>query len=649
VSPEQWTPWALTRALSPRGRVRIADQLGPDGFLNDYTATIPLTADEPSTPWAMPLTDPRGFFHYVCFDLDPGHGNAVYDAGRLAHWLDELNIDYVVARSGPTGGRHVWLSLADGTDAGVVATIGHLAAQLLPSLDITPLTNAATASVRPPGAPHRRSGRSEPIGSIAPLLARSVTVDQLQLLQDFLVDTAGARPLAPITASRGVAIDDAGYPHLVGPKRAVSPRIRDLLGQAPEGDMSRTQASVLAGCARARWRFADVHALLQVSPALEHARTRRTFGGRVPRTPDQAHRALQRAWQRAVEFVATNPTKGDGSDTEFHSRATATSAAIARVQNAANATPGRWGLTGTSTAQRATRGRYAERAVLDALCLFIAQAASEVIEADQRRLSQVTGYSHEACRLALHALRTPSTDDPESAWIVLVDQAEGAHGARYRLSKKFSTGDANLKLPQAVTRPSSSPPADQRDWWINKLSARLQDLAHDVFSAPRSLGRKAGLTYSHLSPGNVLTTAILTAETNLSASRIRKSLSRLHAHGLVDRHSDGWSRVVDVDRDQVAAQLGVDGYLAGRAARHDLERAVWAWWLADVTWMSKARKKRRGRRSSTGVPLFVQNDRPEYPAYPRRNGRGHYRDARDLVQAGALQRPGPLADGRLSA
>jgi hypothetical protein len=85
-------------------------------------------------------------------------------------------------------------------------------------------------------------------------------------------------------------------------------------------------------------------------------------------------------------------------------------------------------------------------------------------------------------------------------------------------------------------------------------------------------------------------------------------------------------------------QLGVDGYLASRAARHDLERAVWAWWLADVTWMSKARKKRRGRRPSTGVPLFVQNDRPDYPAYPRRNGRGHYGDALALVAAGALDR-----------
>lgn len=639
MSADEWTAWDLTRQLSPRGRVRIADQLGPDGYLNDYTATIPLTAGAPTTPWAMPLTDDRGYFHYLCFDLDASHGNAVYDAGRLGHWLDELNIEHLVTKSGPTGGRHVWLSLCDGTEAAVVATIGHLAGQLLPSLDITPLKNPATGSVRPPGAPHRFSGHSEPIGSIAALLAHSVTAEQLQSLQTFLIDTGATVKLAPVTPIHGVDVDATGFPHLTGSKRAVSARVRELLDAAPADDTSATQAAVLAGCARARWRFADVLALLDVSPALEHTRTRRMPFGRVPRSTAEARRALEHAWRRAVEFVATNPISGDGSNTEFQNRAIATSAAIARVQTAADAMPGRWGLSGPGSAHRGTRGRFSHRAVLDALCLFIAQAASSTVEADQRRLSQVTGYSHEACRLALHALREPLTEDPESAWIVLVAEAEGVHGAKYRLSAKFSTDQTARKLLQAVTHPSKSPAADQRDWWINRLSLRLADLAHDVFSAPRSLGRKAGLTYSHLQAGNTLTVDSLTKATNLSASRIRRSLSRMHSYGLVERHADGWTRTIDDTRDAVAVQLQIDGYLVARAARYDVERARWAWWQADLTWLAKRGKKRRGRRSSTGVPLFTQNDRPDFPAYPRRNGRGHHGEAWDLITAGALTRP----------
>ncbi|AWB88132.1 hypothetical protein [Mycetocola zhujimingii] len=641
MSPDEWTAWDLTCQLSPRGRVRLADQLGPDGYLNDYTATIPLSADAPTTPWAMPLTDVHGYFHYIAFDLDAGHGNAIYDAAKLSHWLDELNIEHLVTRSGPTGGRHVWLSLHDGTDAAVVGTIGHLAAQLLPSLDITPLRNPATGSVRPPGAPHRQSGYSEPIGSVATLTAHSVTAEQLQSLHAFLIDTGATIKLAPVTPIHGVSVDEGGYPHLTGSKRPLTDRILNLLDAPPAYDTSHTQATVLAGCARARWRFADVLALLHVSPALEHSRTRRITPTqpRVPRSAAESRRALEHAWRRAVEFVAANPISGDGSNTEFNARAIAASEAIARVQTAADAMPGRWGLSGPGSAQKGVRGRFSHRAVLDALCLFIAQAASLTVEADQRRLSQVTGYSHEACRLALHALREPLTDDPESAWIVLVDAAEGAHGAKYRLSKKFSTAQTDQKLLQAVTHPSESPAADQRDWWINRLSSRLADLTHDVFSAPHSLGRKAGLTYSYLQEENTLTVESLTKATNLSASRIRKSLSRMHSAGLVDRHPDGWTRTAADTRDAAAAQLGVDGYLAARAARYDAERARWAWWRADLAWLSKRNKKRRGRRSATGVPLFAQNDRPDFPAYPRRNGRGHHGEAWDLILAGALSRP----------
>ena len=39
-----------------------------------------------------------------------GRGNAAHDAGRLSLWLDELNIDHLVAVSGPAGGRHVFFN-----------------------------------------------------------------------------------------------------------------------------------------------------------------------------------------------------------------------------------------------------------------------------------------------------------------------------------------------------------------------------------------------------------------------------------------------------------------------------------------------------------------------------------------------------------
>jgi len=53
--------------------------------------------------------------------------------------------------------------------------------------------------------------------------------------------------------------------------------------------------------------------------------------------------------------------------------------------------------------------------------------------------------------------------------------------------------------------------------------------------------------------------------------------------------------------------------------------------------MRKPNKKRRGRRATTGVALFAQNDRPDYARYPRGpDGRGDHKQALQLVRAGIL-------------
>ncbi|WP_440901474.1 hypothetical protein, partial [Actinosynnema sp.] len=122
------------------------------------------------------------------FDLDASQGNAPYDAGRLSLWLDELNIDHLVCESGPSGGRHVWIGLADPVDADTVRTVAVLAKQLLPSLDSSPLTNPVTGAVRPPGAPHRRGGASTPLGPLSSLTRTSVPIEAMTTLSDFLVD-----------------------------------------------------------------------------------------------------------------------------------------------------------------------------------------------------------------------------------------------------------------------------------------------------------------------------------------------------------------------------------------------------------------------------------------------------------------------------
>jgi len=646
VSQPTLDGWELTRALSPRDTVRVA--LAEDlegGWSNLYGSSAELHGPQPAGPWAMYLADFDGY-RYLCFDLDASRGNTAYDAGRLSLWLDELNIEHVTAVSGPSGGRHIWIALADATDPQLIRELADLAGSLLPSLDKSPLTNPATGCVRPPGTPHRAGGTSTvERGPLEALTRAATTVDDLVLLRAFLVDAGASVPAAPVSIIRGMARDDAGHPYLIGKRREPSARIRALLEAAPVDDTSITQAAVLAGLARARWRYQDVLQLLEHSPALEHARTRPGAGGRVPVPRDTARKRLAADWQRTVYYVAANPIAGDGQDEAFQARAVAITAAVRAAETQANAMPGLWGLDGPSRAARKRRGRYSHRAVLRAVCLYLVQAAREVVEVDVRRLAQDTGYGREACRLALLALSHGYDEhDPESGWLVRVDLAEGVHGASYRLSKRFSTATEDSKWSQAATRPARTPGSDARIWWLNHLTSELTDLSHDTFSAPGSLGRTAARLYTSLSPDVPHSLAELAGVSGVNLRQTRRSLRRLAAYGLAELTAAGWLRPADDRRDAVAFALGVDGYLEERQERYRDERGTWAWWLAELTWMRKRHKRRRKRRAPTGVTLFDQNDRPDYPKYPRRTGGAFdHTTARQLIREGILRPRATLA------
>lgn len=185
--------------------------------------------------------------------------------------------------------------------------------------------------------------------------------------------------------------------------------------------------------------------------------------------------------------------------------------------------------------------------------------------------------------------------------------------------------------------PQTAPADAQRTWWINKLASKLQRLAQDTFAAPGSLGRTAGRAYASLPEEGAAEISELTVDASMTAHQVRRALHRLHLAGLAERSKAGWHRSPSVTSGFVAIALGVDGYLLERSTRYEIERGVWAWWNAECTWMRKRHKKRRGRRASTGVALFAQNDRPDFTRYPRGpTGDPDHAQARALVEAGIL-------------
>jgi len=185
---------ALTRALSPRPTVRVADVDACGTAINTYTRTARTTGDRPDAPWAVYLADPAGLFRLLVFDLDAAKGDPAADAATLGGWLNHAGIPHVVTVSGPSGGRHVWVACAEAVDAATVDTLARLARARLLTLDLAPMANPVTGCVRPPGAPHRHGGTSTVLsGDLITLTSPTVTATDVARLVDQLA-ADGHRP-----------------------------------------------------------------------------------------------------------------------------------------------------------------------------------------------------------------------------------------------------------------------------------------------------------------------------------------------------------------------------------------------------------------------------------------------------------------------
>lgn len=622
--------WALTRRLSPRADVRVASRAASGEILNEYDRLWPLAESAPTTTWAMLLADDDLRYRYLCFDFDTNSGNARRDAERMAYWLSELNVPHLLCISGPSGGRHIWVRLLEPEDAHAVREVALLAKSLLPSLDPQPLLNPAAGCVRPPYAPHRTSGYSNPVGDHGAISEHSAPDGFLDQLHVLLGDLGAELPAPQTALPHGITVDEDGQLRLRGARRPLSMKMEAVLHGPAGTDTSHTLARVLIACADARWGYRDIAELLPTAPSLEHARTRRIGDRRVARTTQQVTKVLTAAWRYAVAFVASNPRKTAGDDAGYRDRVSTVTAAVQKALARADALPGLW-----ATHNGRVGGTHSQRAVLDALCLYMLQSAQHVVEADVRRLAADTGYGRTTVHTALRAL---AQDDMTSPWIERVGEPEGPHAQRYRLHPRFSTEELRQDRTQARMRANHDLHPLYRAT-IREIGTRLELLAHDVFAAPRSLGRTNGLLYKLTPENGVSSTSELTLRSGVSPEMIRRRLSQLSAAGLISREDGGWRRLSPTVRDFVARRLDVDGYLAERRRRYDEERLIWAWWQAEITWMEKKAKHRRGRR-----PTHFESDRADYAAYPRGpTRRADHAQAARLVKAGFLERGLALA------
>ena len=687
--------------------------------LNNYPGRASTSGPCPQVPWAVHLTcrdrDSGYAYRLLCFDLDAKHGDPSADAAVLTDLLDEVGIAHLVAASGPAGGRHVWVGLAEGADPGLVASVARLVRAVCPSLDFGMLVNPAAGCARPPGAPHRAGGVSSVLaGDTAVLTAPTTTPVQLHALAAAAaVESVGAGDAGEVLqpgqegSGQAVLVDETGRGYLPGARRALPPASSRALTTplGPGADASAVLFAVLLGAAGARWRHGEVAALLTpapgqaLAPGLEHARSRAQGPGRprTPRSPAEAGAVLARQWERAVARAAASATPG-GHDVGFDARAGAVADLVQAVQVRADACPGLW----------AARGGASRRRVLDGLCARQLRAVAEAVDLDVRSLAMESAIGREAARTGLLWLA-------DHGWAHLVRPSEGTHAATWALVEPGrptaapGTGqDAAAPVvgghhrgalagnhdvdhgpasdvvglsdhpPAAITEASADvvhrrsdlarsqvypPPllgVISRAYWLDRLDRRRQVRVHAVITFA-GLGLEAGELSSVISFAGPVTTRQLLGPLGAgvgSGDVVRRALDRLVDHDLVRSTPAGWVLAPAASRDAAAAALGVDRVLTDRKARYDLERALFAWWRAELTWMTAPTRTGAQRRPSPGqtalpLPAGAATGRdapgtgpPPYPAHPRRrDGRADYRTARTRISTHGAPRPAAAGDG----
>lgn len=610
LSPSLGAPWELTRALSPRPAVAVAAVDAHGNVLNSYGRQHRIDADQPNTPWAMYLADRHGRFHFIGLDLDAkaphGAADVAHDLDVLTGHLDELHIEHVVTDSGSAGSRHVWIALQEPAPAQLVGDLAIAAKLDLPTLDYGMLRNPARGCLRPPGTPHRSGGQSTIIhGHLSALRHATTTPAQLRALTERL----GTDSTTPRTDTPDAVLlprDSQGMPYLPGARRHLPARSEAARNThiGDSDDASAVQWVFLLGAAASRWTWSDVEAELGHAPGLEHARTHRDGSGRTPRPPEgptSPVSILRRDWNHAVAHVARSPRR-TGDDETFDARAGALAQLVDELQTRADAAAGRW----------SRGGGPADRRVLDALAMLALEAMTSDIEADVRRLAQLTGIGRETARTALHRLAG-------DGWICRTREADGPHGAHWSIDPKnrFSTLLESARS-QAVPPRAPGPRAHEagtkeRSHLLQLLQARRHAHAHDIFTGTSpALGIQAGNVYAQLH-------SLRRPARDEPATT--STLTLLAMHGLAKHDGHEWRAVPLSHRESVAHTLGVAGRLEARTRHYEIERAAWAWWSAEHERVSSPGRHQAGPPGQGVLSLL---DAPQlrswqrWPAFPRR-------------------------------
>ena len=572
VSPE--VVWArLAPRLAARGRVRISRD-GGRNYPRRYERRV--TTVLPAQPAALLVYDDQGCAPVFVVDLDAkdARGRVERDFRALTGLLERAGLRSWFSDHSPSGGRHVYVPLAQPVPFTEARQVAELLGRRLSSADPSPLRSIASGCLRPPGARHRTGGHQVLEGTLEdaeraldhpnePAAWRRFA-DELGRHAGPLVAGASEQPrTAPGDGPRGDVDEDAASVALTPLPGHTHPS-EDFERTARTGDYdtskyaspSEARQAVLWAATATGWALVDVARRLEDGtwPGLA------SFYARY--APHHRHKALSRDWLRAAAFEKRRREAHGKSPVRLRTTSphkTHRGQASEPRNEVGGPTVNQW-VREWLTAVELLHGPESDlgvRAVLYALAEAAILTSRLTVEHGNRSLAIATGLDHSTVGRILKRLQNEPSD---RALLQLVKPAHGVYANLYE-----------LRIP-----PLLAPACAAKPWRPGRIYA--------IRPAFRELGLPAAFVYAaleqleHRGEGPIGGRE-LAALARVGVTATYDALQTLATHGLADRVAGGW-RLGSASLAQLAEAWGILDAIRAQLTRYRAERAGWRAWLA---------------------------------------------------------------------
>lgn len=557
VTPEM--TWALAPLVAGAPTYRLGRWIG-GRFQYPRPLNPPrITATLPTRPAAVVIHGADGSVATLCLDLDTSKalkGVVDDDAQRLGTLLESCGIRYVADHS-PSGGRHLYIPLAERMSGPEARELVEAMTLLAPSLDPSPHQNVTDGCIRVPGSVHKSGGHqilTTPLAAAYDILRRRNPASAVTSLRLAMApEIRRVRELKDRTAKMTAAATAHGirpvpFTGSQSPLRVLART--GLYDTAKYASPSEARMAVLNHFAACGWTLEQV---------------RLELGGQFPglaalyTTTDRQKRLIDTEWAEACRWIQKRGTQvagirttriNDTSPPEPTGGASRTSSKAAVHQLVNDLENVLYAVLDHRLKERGREG-LSLRLLLRAVLGYMRTMETDLLDVGCRTFATALGKHHGTISRLLPVLQQAS-----DGILTKIADARGRNADTYL-----------IQLPQHFEQL-----ARELSWRRGKI--------HGIRPVFRALGDVAALVYESIERGRFSpTTAAIVRSTGLSRTAVEMALGAMSTYTMIQRRHGQWTITAGTSLTALARRLGALDDAAAQIRRHRMQRAAWHAWL----------------------------------------------------------------------